>query len=128
VKKQTQLYWLILLILSQSCVVFQKVPVPLSEADDRGKVLIIDNQNKKTRSKNIDRVNGKYYTSFKNREKDIDGQYHWFEGMKQLEDDKVQVFLKDKKKSTGNTILLLLVVVPSVLIGGFYLFALSISG
>ena len=40
-KSQTTLYLLILLILFQSCVTYQKVPILLSEAHGRGKVKVI---------------------------------------------------------------------------------------
>lgn len=102
-KKKIIYFLLSLLIVFQSCVVYKKVPVPLSEACNRGKVLIIDGQNKKTRSKKIDAINGKYYATYKVREGSKDGNYHWVEQKVQIEDDKVQVYL-NKNESINSRI------------------------
>ncbi len=101
--KKTISLFLLTLMLLQCCAVYQKTPVPLSEAQNRGKALIIDNKNKKIRVDKIYRINEQYYASYRVREKDKDGEYQRFGHTIQLEDDNVQVYLS-KDEATPSRI------------------------
>jgi hypothetical protein len=58
---KTITYILIVFILCQSCVVYQKTPVPLSESYDKGKVKVITNTDEKLKFKKIIQKDSIYY-------------------------------------------------------------------
>ena len=60
-KKQTIGYLLTLLILSQSCVVYQKTSVPLSEAHNQGRVKVTNTVGMNFDFLNIELRDGVYY-------------------------------------------------------------------
>ena len=60
-KKQTIPYFLILLMLFQSCVVYQKTPVPIHQSISRGEVKVEYNTGAEFRFKNIKLIDGEYY-------------------------------------------------------------------
>lgn len=101
IKKKIIYFLLSQLLIFQSCAVYQKTPVPLSEACNKGKVLIVDNRNKKIKSRKIERIRGEYYATYKVKKKGIDGEYQWSEHTIQVEDDKVQVFLSKEESTTS---------------------------
>lgn len=100
-EKKNIYYLLFVFIVFQSCSVYQKVPVPLSEACNKGKALIVDNQNKKIKSSKIERISGEYYATYKVSKKDKDGEYHWVEETIQIEEDKVKVYLSKDELTTS---------------------------
>ena len=114
-KKSVSIF-LLATILFQGCVVYQKVPVSITEAHDKGKVLIIDSLKNKTKAEYIEKVDDNYYIPYRVRKKGEDGEYHWFEGKKQLNSDDIKIYLLDKNKSKTGTIVLV-VLSPFIAIG-----------
>ena len=88
-------------ILLQSCVVYQKSPVSITQAHNKGKVLIIDSLNNKTKVNYINKVNESYCIPLGEYKKGTDGK---LEGMKQLDIDNIEFYLRDSEASTLRTI------------------------
>ena len=122
-KKKSISYFLLILIVTQSCVVYHKVPVSITEAHDKGKVLIIDSLKNKTKAENIEKVDDKYYIPYRVWKKGEDSKNHWFEGKKQLNADNIKIYLRDRNKSIVRTIGLV-ALAPFVGFGLYILFGL----
>ena len=89
-KKRTIGYLLTLLILSQSCVVYQKTSVPLEYAVDKGKVKLITTYGEKFKLRYIEKEDSTYYGKLKLSDKVLPIPPAVVDS----------IFLKDKKKST----------------------------
>jgi hypothetical protein len=127
-KKRTIAYLILLLTLSQSCVIYQKTPVALSEAHDRGKVKVITNTDEKLMFKKIIQKDSIYYGLTPKRRK-IDGKQGWVDITQQLNVDEVRaIYLKDQNRSNTATITITILITIPLTIIGFYIFALAISG
>ena len=113
--------FLLVILLLQNCVVYQKVPVSITQAHNKGPVLIKDGLNNKTKALYIEKINDKYYIPYRVWEKGEDGNHHWFEVGKQLDADAIKIYLKDKKKSTARTIIFV-ALTPFIAIGIFVAF------
>ena len=114
--KRNLIYLFTCLFSLQSCVVYQKTPVNIGYAIERGKVKVVANSGKKSKYKNI---------SFSS-----DGSYIGMKGGNSYninEEDISEIFLKDFKKSKWGTIG---AIVLGVGLGYLVLFliAFSISG
>ena len=91
-KKRTIAYLLLLLILSQSCVVYQKSSVSVDDAVNKGKVMVVNNEGKKIYLKNIIYEDGAYYGIWDNNQ------------MVPMDStDSIDFYLKDIKASQNRT-------------------------
>ena len=92
-------------MLLQSCVVYQKNPVPLSEALDKDKVKVITNTNEKLKFKKVIQKDSIYYGVNNKKLKNDYGAYEWTEITYQLMDSEIEsIFLKDKSRSVWATV------------------------
>ena len=95
-KKKTFPYLLIALMLTQSCVVYQKTPVPIEQAYDKGKIKVVNTFGSKLFFKNMV----------------IEGEtYFAMQGQNKIKIDQAQVsaiYLKDIKKSKTRTLILII--------------------
>ncbi len=113
---------LIALLLLESCVVYQKIPIALSEAHDRGKVKVITNTDEKLKFKKIIIEDSVYYGFDRKKLKNEYGEFEWVDITRQLNVDVVEaIYLKDRKKSIVRTVFLVLAT-PLVIILGTFLF------
>ncbi len=122
---------LIVIILSQGCVVYQPTAVPLSEAHDKGRVKVITNSGDEIRYKNIELEDGIFYVVHKERIKNDVKGYEWVEKRTILNSDTISsVYLKDYKKSKNKTVLLVAVGIPGafLLYVGIFILVFAIAG
>ena len=107
--KKTIPYLLLVLMFTQSCVVYQKTPVPIDQAYNKGKVKVVTTPGSKYVFKNIVLE---------------DETYSGIEGKNKINIDTAQVaaiYLKDIKKSKTRTIILILSpVIAFVLYGAIF--------
>ena len=115
--------FLLVIILLQSCVVYQKTSVSLEEAVDKGKVKLITKKGEKVKYKKIIQKDSIYYGFDLKKLKNVDGVFEWNEITYQLWDTEIEsIHIKDKEKSTTRTIFLVLGSIPVVLILGTLIF------
>ena len=82
-------------VLFQCCVVYQKTPVSLSDAANKGKVKVVTTNNKKLKFPNIEFENGIYKGTKIVRRKNDQGAYENFDKSKQLFQDSIYaIYLK----------------------------------
>ena len=89
---------MLIVLLIQSCVAYQYTSVPLSDAYDKGNVMVISQEDKKYWFKKIDLIDSIYYGFYEKKTGD-----EWVDIAIPLSDDKVTVYLKDKKNSNWRT-------------------------
>ena len=105
------------LFLLQGCVVYQKTPVSVEDAVDKGKVKLITEQGQKIKYKKIIQRDSIYYGYDLKKLKNVDGEFEWTEITYRLMEIEIEsVHIQDKKKSTNRTILLALGLIPGVYI------------
>ena len=98
-------------ILLQSCVVYQKNSVPLSEACDEGKVKVISKTGEELKFKNIFQKDSNYYGLNQKKLKNNYGVYEWTDITIPLYADGVEaIYLKNKAKSIIGTISIVIAV------------------
>jgi uridylate kinase len=107
-----------LLILCQSCTVYQKTSVPLSEAYAKGKVKVKSKSGKVFLFHDIMLADGTYYGLTKASLKTEESNYKQVEYSIPLTDEQVDgVYLKDPKKSKRRSILF--ATSPIILVGSY---------
>lgn len=116
---------LFLVIINQSCVVYQIQSVSLNEAVDKGIGMVYSN-GEELKFKNITLQDSVYYFEIgRERKKNISGEYEWVDTIITLDSAKVSVILlKDIKKSKKRTALLVVSSIPMGFVLGTVIFAL----
>jgi hypothetical protein len=106
----------ILLFIAQSCVVYNNYSTSLAQSQNMGKVKLIDESGQVYKFTNIAKKDSIYYGL--GREYISKTEYVSREGAKTPIDPAVvsAIYSKDKKKSSGRTVLLVLMVIPTVLV------------
>ena len=108
--------FLLAIILFQSCVIYQKSSVSLSEAYDKGKVKIEKRQGLPAYYKNLLFEEGNYYGIYENKKVEIDTAII------------ANIYLKDVKKSKRTTIIIFGVVIPLVFAFALFMHAIRSFG
>ena len=111
---------LIALLLLQTCVVYQKTPVAISEAHDRGKVMVITNADEKLMFKKIIQKDSIYYGLTTKRGGDITQQLNV--------DEVMAIYLKDQNRSNRATIIVTVLITMSLTTLGLLLLAYALAG
>ena len=87
--------FLLVTALFQCCVVYQKTPVTLSDAANRGKVKVVTTNNEKLKFSNIEFENGSYTGIKIVRQQNDQGAHENFDKSKQLYQDSINaIYLK----------------------------------
>ena len=104
---------LFLVIISQSCIVYQKQSVSLNEAVDKGIGMVYLN-GEELKFKNIILEDSVYYFEVgRESKKNINGKYESVDTIITLDSATVSIILlKDIKKSKNRTVLLVIAMVP----------------
>ncbi len=123
--KSTTAYFLILLVLFQSCVAYQSTPTTLNSAVDTGPVKLVDNEGRIYKFKNVGLEEG-VYVGMGGIYSDLDFIKTADGALSVLDSANFsQVYLKDSKKSKTQSIWLGVAVAAPILFFGLGILALS---
>ena len=87
-------------ILLQSCVVYQKTPVPLSESYDKGNVKVITKTDKKLQFNKIIQKDSLHYGFNRKKLKNDYGEFEWVEYREYIDESMIEsIYLKNGTKS-----------------------------
>ena len=116
-------------MLLQSCVVYQKTPISLSESYDKGNVKVITKTDKKLKFNKIIQKDSLYYGFNRKKQKIDDDIYEWVDITQQLKVDEIRaIYLKDQNRSTSATITFAILITIPLSILGFLIYVAANSG